>query len=139
MVLCCLEECTKIWVRFQHSGECNLLHLIAVNISRHQCSCAITCFQSFVRNLPVFCSVAMLKLESKTWRPLFEFFVQNFNIGILKLLVVDNPEPSFAAEPTNQPTNRPTNRPTDQPANQPTNQPTNQPNRDCPCRVYYMY
>ena len=63
------------WVWFEHSSECNLLQLIAANISRHQLTCAITSFEGFVRNPPVFCSVSkQRKKKKKKWQPLFVFF-----------------------------------------------------------------
>ena len=62
VVLCWLVACTMISVWFQNWNECNLHHLVAANIARHQGICASFCFEGFVRNPPVCRFVSILPL-----------------------------------------------------------------------------
>ena len=57
--LCCRVKNRMIWVLFRYSNECNLLHLIAADTSRHKRTCSIIYFQGMVRNQSVFHSVAL--------------------------------------------------------------------------------
>ena len=57
MVLRWLVECTTIWVWYQLLNQCNLLHLIAADFLVISWTCAITYFEGFGLNHPVFCSV----------------------------------------------------------------------------------
>lgn len=53
-------DCWNAWW-FLHSHKCNLLHLIAADVSHHQWTCSITYFEAFLQNLFFFfCSIALL-------------------------------------------------------------------------------
>ena len=73
-----------IWGWFQCSDESNLLHLVAFaacifHHTDHQRMCAITYFQSFLWNLPVFHSAAILQLVRQAWWLLFGLFMWNIS------------------------------------------------------------
>ena len=59
--------------------------LIIVDISLHQGNCAITQFEGFFRNPPVFGSLVMLLFVGQTWRPLFGLFARTI---ICEFLIV---------------------------------------------------
>ena len=86
----CRHPGTNLSVTILHAGTrthtlslsvrlsvCLSLSHIAADISCYQWMCTIVSFESFVLKQPVFCSIAVLKLVTKTWWPAFVLFVES--------------------------------------------------------------